>query len=248
MTSALALFGNASFFFTAANATTANYDEVLRSLCRTRVVPFSMFYNRESEFRSPCQVVYYDGSNEGYYERMLLVLVSEFLFQFSDTWVAKTMLDVSMFAANEILLTETASSGANVYSRAIYSSNGYEILKPVKSIPAIAVVSVLLGLQVIAVVLLVVYNSSFPTWTASLDALVMAKMGTELKDLGLAPLGVHDKREATKLAEAEGVVGLVQTDKEVETDPGSKATPVLGLGASGVITRTALSDKETDKV
>lgn len=244
MTSALALFGNTSFFFTAANATKSNYVEVSRSICRSGAVPLAMFLRTVTDFRGGCYEVYGE-EDVGRAEIMLLQLVAHFIFQFSNPSTARTILDISMFGANEILLTTTADSGGSAWSPAIYSSNGYEILKPVRSIPGIAVVSALLGLQVIAVILLVVYNSSLPTWTASLDAIVMAKMGTELKGLGLAPLGVHDKHEAAKLAEAEGVVGLVQGNTDEETELKSESPPVLGLGGSGVITRTALSDKTT---
>jgi hypothetical protein len=60
-----------------------------------------------------------------------------------------------MFFANEILLTTTATTTASQgyeYAQQIHFSSGYQILKPVRSIPGIAVISALLVLQMAALI------------------------------------------------------------------------------------------------
>ncbi|KFX91101.1 hypothetical protein V490_06073 [Pseudogymnoascus sp. VKM F-3557] len=111
-------------------------------------------------------------------------------------------------------------------------------------------------------VILAIYNSSFRTWTSTLDALAMAKVGSELKHLGLSPIGQKAHGDAEKLVSVSGLVGVVDDDKEMVTlperspsqDGGDIQTTVenthgdieahdidsenhlrLGLGATGVI-------------
>lgn len=191
----MAFFGNGSFFSTATHGAATNSTEVLRSICRGGAVPLAMFLGGVNYYGSYCyEVDQVDDAERT--ETNLLYMVGGFVSTFWNTNTTRTMLEVSMFAANEILLTTTANMGGYSYSRSIYSSNGYEIVRPVRNIPAIAVVSALLLLQVLAIVWLVYYNSSFPTWTATLDGLAMAKIGRELKDFGLSPLGVNDNTRA----------------------------------------------------
>lgn len=257
MTTALALFGNSSIIFTAMNATTTNATDVLKGICRSGAVPFGIFFDIVDPFPSACSMINRldDADEERIVGVSLRSLVATFVQDyFWNTNTTRTVLEVSMFAANEILLKTTADAGLVLLSRSIYSSNGYQVFKPVKSIAAIAVVSALLFLQVAAIVGLVIYNSSLPTWTSTLDGLAMAKIGKELKDSEvLSPLGVRDT-SMKKLAEVDGVVGLVE-NIELVTETGSQTTltapattdlGILGLGAPGVITRAALKKRTTE--
>jgi hypothetical protein len=134
-------------------------------------------------------------------------------------------------------------------------------LKPRYSLAGIIVVSFLIAVQIAGLLILAIYNSSFPTWTSTLDALAMAKVGSELKELGLSPIGQKAHGDAEKLARASGLVGVVDDDKEMVTlperspsrDEGDIQTAVenrhgdieahsenhlrLGLGATGLISR-----------
>ena len=132
-------------------------------------------------------------------------------------------------------------------SRLIYSSPGYPISKPVRSIPGIAVISVLLGLQLAGLVWLAVYSSSAPTWTSTLNAVAMAEIGRQLEDVDISPLGVkHKKNDMAALTGTEGIVGVVEKDggamSETSLDR-DETLPVLGLGAPGVITSDIIPKK-----
>jgi hypothetical protein len=242
MTASMALFGNASFFFTAKNATESNYREAARSICQGNV-PFARYFTSSSfsSFMSPCDRVNSD-TNRNDYESTISELIHAFFAKLADTATAKEMLEISMFFANEIILTMTANEGLTQYSRTIYTDDGYQIQKPVQSIPAIVVISILLFLQVLGVTWLAVYNSSAPTWTATLDGLALTKIGRELRGAELSPLGIQDKKDIAELTETAGVVGVVKTDGE-SSPTGDDSTPRLGLGGPGVITRNMVGGK-----
>lgn len=136
-------------------------------------------------------------------------------------------------------------------------------------------VSLLIAIQVVGLVILANYNSSFPTWTPNLDALALAKVGTELKDLGLSPIGREAHGDAAKLASASGLVGVVDDDKEMATllersrsrDTGDGQTAVenthddieaqnigsekqlrLGLGSTGLISKDLAANATNGKI
>jgi hypothetical protein len=71
----------------------------------------------------------------------------------------------------------------------------------------------------------------------------MTKLGRELKDLDLSPIGMHDTKDIRKLVKTEGMVGVMEKDGEIglllETSPSlhvDDTRPSLGLGGPGVIT------------
>ena len=250
-TSAMALFGNTSFFSAIQGATESNYTEVLRSICSGRVpIPQSIdsIVGSWSSVSTASSCTFIGSGFDRDPDFYLAGLVSRFIRVFADPKATKAVLETAMFAANEALLATTARQGWEMYSRSIYSSAGYEIHKPVESVVALVVVSVLLFVQVAGVVALGVYNASFPTWTTTLNALAMAKIGGDLKNAGLKPLGVRDKDWLDRLAamEPEGVIGAVERD--ADSDVGGKVpASVLGLGAPGAITR-ATGKPESSKV
>ncbi len=240
----MALFGNTSFFSAIQSATDSNYTDVLRNLCLNRItLPDSIPSLAQGDGRiiGACGILFSPGmtsEDSAEYLVLFMDLLTRFL---TSPGAAKAVLETAMFAANEALLTSSAQLFNGLYARQIFSSPGHEIDKPVKSIAAIVVVSVLLFVQAAGVVALAAYNASFPTWTTTLDALAMAKIGRELKDAdGLAPLGVLDKHGVRRLAALghEGVIGVVERDADSEVGD-DKAPPVtvLGLGAPGAVTR-----------
>ena len=249
----LALFGNSSFFWAVQHATESNYTDVLRNVC-SGSVPFPKAIPSFTDYGSLSlvQACAYVNLGPGYGppETSLTNLMASFVGMFANANVARAVLGTAMFAANEALLTTTGAQGWLSFSRSIYSSAGYEIEKPVKSIAAIVVVSVLLLVQVAGVVALAAYNASFPTWTTTLDALAMAKIGRELQDNGgLVPLGVRDEHGLRFVANGpEGVIGVVEGDADSTADDKTPPAHALGLGAPGVITRATASGKLESKV
>ena len=209
---------------------------MLKSICSGKVpIPKSIdsIVGSWSTVSTAGSCVYSESGDDRNPDFYLARLVSGFIQVFADPEATKAVLETAMFAANEALLATTARQGGNMYSSA-----GYEIHKPVESVVALVVVSVLLFVQVLGVVALGVYNVSFPTWTTTLDAMAMAKIGAGLHGAGLKPLGARDKDCLNRLAamEIEGVIGEVESDANSEAS-GNAVVPVLGLGAPGAITR-----------
>ncbi|OBT62556.1 hypothetical protein VE03_07367 [Pseudogymnoascus sp. 23342-1-I1] len=225
MTTALALFGNSSAFFIAKNATDLTTGNNYNRICQDTVRPFSL-YSGLSPFDTPDEICSKDRTNPQYYdlenridEKLLPQLVYNFAYIFSNADNANKLLRAGLFFASEVHLTTTASLGRTFNSRAIYTSDGSQILKPQYSLAGVIVVSVLIAIQVAGLIILAIYNSSFPTWTPSLDALALAKMGTELKHLDLSPIGRKARGDAVKLVGARGLVGVVEDDKEMVVLP-----------------------------
>ncbi|KAJ4296109.1 hypothetical protein N0V88_004811 [Collariella sp. IMI 366227] len=223
-TSAMALFGNTSFFSAIQAATESNYTEVLKSIC-SGMIPFPhsiSFFNssyslNSSSFIGPNCAFVERGRGDVNPDSYLSNLALSFVSTFHSNRTAEAVLETAMFAANQALLTTTASHGWRFYARSIYSSPGYEIHTPIKSTAALAVVSALLLAQVVGVVALAMYSVTSPTWTHTLDALAMAKIGRDLGGggAGLGALGVRDENGLGALAaveEPEGVVGVRETD------------------------------------
>ena len=252
-TSALALFGNSSFFWNIQHATQSNNTDVLRSIC-LGTVPFPKSISSMAGYSSmseACYSISWDPKFYGTPDRALMNLMIAFTVPFANARTAQHVLEAATFAANEALLTTTGNAGWGMYARQLFSSPGYQIERPVKSIAAIAVVSALLLVQVAAVVALAAYNASFPTRTATLDALAMAKIGREIDDAaGLAPLGVRDRQDLGGLVvhgSEGGLIGVLERDGGSEMGDTALPVPVLGLGAPGVITRKTTSSKPESK-
>jgi hypothetical protein len=276
MTTALAMFGHSSAFFIATNATNLTTNDNYKRMCRDTVLPFSMLMYMSFSY---VQIDICSRDRSGHPtnqepktpldlatdETLLPELVYNFINIFSNANRAKELLTIALFFASEIHLTTTASLGSSsLNSRAIYTGDGSQILKPRYGLAGIIVVSLLIAIQVAGLVILAIYNSSFPTWTPNLDALALAKVGAELKDLGLSPIGRESHGDAAKLASASGLVGVVDDDKEMvtllerspgrdagddETAPenthgdiepqniGSEKQLRLGLGSTGLISK-----------
>ncbi|RSL81377.1 hypothetical protein CEP51_005900 [Fusarium floridanum] len=90
--------------------------------------------------------------------------------------LAANALDIAMYFANEALLTGRSD-------RPLYYNPGVMVTKPKKSLPALVVITVLVGLQAIGLCLLMAFIYSTPTWTVDLDADALTQIGAQLKDL-----------------------------------------------------------------
>lgn len=74
------------------------------------------------------------------------------------------------------------------------------------------VISILIGLQILGLCLIVFYCQSVPTWTDSLDAFAMLRMGAEVqreKHVRFAGIRDTDKRDWEDLGRFDGLVGVV---------------------------------------
>jgi hypothetical protein len=111
----------------------------------------------------------------------------------------------------------------------------------------ILTVSVLLGFQALGLCFLMVFILHSPTWTNTLDADALAQIGGQLKEWG---------EPRPELSQIPGVIGVERARHIGETPSVRLSTPNddstrlrnihLGLGAEGLITRSALMQMGED--
>ncbi|KAK2003630.1 hypothetical protein LX36DRAFT_677460 [Colletotrichum falcatum] len=119
--------------------------------------------------------------------------------------VAKSTLGVGMYLSNAAVLQDAASNDA---ARTIYNLTGTGFVAPRHSPGATVAVSLLIGAQAIALALLVCYIYSLPTWTDTLDAFAMMRLGAHLR-VELPALGRVNRAEVAALGETDGLLGVV---------------------------------------
>lgn len=229
----LSLFGNSTFYHLASSRPESSMNETMLDICQTGNYPFhrastySMTYTRlchkyENESGIAYQVYYGApaGTESAKYE-ILPLFVARVMEIFASNDRAEEVLDMGMFFANEALLTAAASSGTYMYSRSIYSSPGWTILKPRKSVTAIIVVSVLIASQALCLIWLVWYIASTATWTDRLDSFALAQIGAQLDGLPKEGLTSEREQDMVMLSRSNGLVGLNETQPEETKDRGS---------------------------
>ncbi|GLA41284.1 hypothetical protein AnigIFM63309_009372 [Aspergillus niger] len=218
MTSAIALFGNQSFFNAASNATTNNTTRsALFSICRFNAFPFNRL--AEVGFSTAGDNCYdllseIDRFSDDYWYQYLMYTIYNWVVAFNDTQSAVTALNMATYFANEAVLTNIATQGWSDGSRQIYFDSGTVMIKPKWSLAGIIVISTLIGLQILGLCLIVFYCRSVPTWTDSLDAFAMLRMGAELqreKHVRFAGIRDTDKQDMEDLGRIDGLVGVVES-------------------------------------
>lgn len=133
-------------------------------------------------------------------------VLREFLRIFHVPSEAQAALNTGAFFANDYLLSTAlgfVEYGQNS-SNSVYAYNPFELqfTAPVASLGAIIAISVLIGLQVVAVLVLLVCIYRRPVWTKALDALALASIGAQLLYLD----GVTERRDQTT---GTGTLGVV---------------------------------------
>jgi hypothetical protein len=186
-------------------------------------MPFGGLVSSEEGRYAPayrCQLIDHDLA-AGYTPRSmdLLSLTHEWIAGFApDTYrkmeMAEALLQISMFSANRALLTFYSPSvdyTAIWRGRTIHSSPGQMVQRPVVSKAAMVVLSVLLALQSLSLIYLAYYIYHVPTWTGSLDAIAIARIGASLRDqYVLPPIGPVDEKDLDALRNVDGLIGVVE--------------------------------------
>lgn len=230
MSTAVAIFGNGSFFQTAANAT--NRTEAVREICSGQGVPFeSGFYgyagisHRRS---SPCEY-----GLEYTTDLSLQGLMWSFFYSWNDTTDAEALLGIALFYANEALMMQalSADNNADLSTTGVWSDPGTVYIKPSVSLVAIIIISVVIGLQVLGILVLMVYITRSPTWTPTLNALATARIGAALLPETLPAMGELKFGYAKLLDHVDGIVGVVGERQ----DGVYGKVPILGLGGEGIV-------------
>ncbi|UZP45154.1 hypothetical protein NXS19_012966 [Fusarium pseudograminearum] len=190
---ALSLFGNGSFFHLASERPKKDMNYTMRDICESENYPFQRIALDRLGYTKLCAgglSMYREeyppaGDYRGDVKYELLpIFVSRILESFKEPEEAASLLEMGMFFANEVLLRESASVFGTIFSRWIFSSPGWTILKPRKSWMAIVVISSLITVQSICLVWLLWYIASTPTWTDRYDSFALAQLGAQLDGLG----------------------------------------------------------------
>jgi hypothetical protein len=240
MTTALAMFGNTSFFYAASMADKESSNQTINSICEQASLPLTGLglQNSQHQWCNRAGLRSYETapSMEGF--------MASYFEGFRDGNRTENMLEMGMFFANEALLTTAASERD---ARRIYFNPGTTITKPKRDMAAIICVSVLIGLQTIGLCVLMWYILHAPTWTDTLDADALAQIGGQLKEWG------EQRPDPTELS---GVVGIDSARHDADAssvrlstahDTSVHSRPIhLSLGGEGLITRSAMKRMRTD--
>ncbi|KAH6628905.1 hypothetical protein F5144DRAFT_492685 [Chaetomium tenue] len=265
-----AMFGAGSFFELAQSIREPN-DTLSQALCQLSPIPFSRTDlhlsrcdpqdTRSGPFSSTRRGRF--ASRYGWANDRVGALISGIR---ESNGTVTGILNTAMYLANKATLDVAA--GSAVVSprgtwdpRQIWRADGIEIRTPVVSTAGLVVVTVLLGFQVVGIVALLWYIYSVPTWTATLDAMAVAKITRQLAErnegfLRSDALSKPTAEEIRQMEDMDALVGLVE--HETPEKPGGSATTtnvssgeatplapassehvghVLSVGALGLISR-----------
>lgn len=257
-TTAQALFG-ADSFFDLAQSIKAPEDSLSETLCRLSPIPLQRVY---SDLRR-CEPYTdsYDNRWGRFYSRwgwandrvhsLIEQIVIDSRAALGDP--SNDLLTTAMYiAAQAHLEAATAQWSRRSLGRPnqIWRADGIEVRTPVVSLAAKIAVSVLLGLQAVAVLALVWYVYSVPTWTETLDAMAILRVAghLELLDRGaglLRPegdLGLSEvtREQLTEMAKMDALVGAVEVEHLKAGKPDVSKNGkyyLLSVGAPGLVHR-----------
>lgn len=141
-------------------------------------------------------------SQNATFHMLLASMVRDWLqYTFAKPYMAEAVLDTGAFFANNYTLSEALEvamelvpgirSGDGEARTSVYSYDGIHAdpVIPVFSLGATVGISILVGLQSLAVFALLVYIYSKRVWTRSLDALAIATLGAQLVELHILDRG-----------------------------------------------------------
>ncbi|RAL00317.1 uncharacterized protein BO80DRAFT_425814 [Aspergillus ibericus CBS 121593] len=255
MTSALALFGNQSFFGAASNASnSSSARSALSDICRFDAFPFNRLesagFNMAAAYCDELlwTLEYHD--NDFLYQQLLFTVYT-WIASFNVTETAATALNMATYFANEAVLTNTAAQGYAHNSREIYFDSGSVIIKPKWSLAAVITISILIGLQILGLCLIMVYCHSVPTWTGSFDAFAMLRVGAELQrsqHVRFAGIRDTDKQDLAVLASIDGLVGVVDSRQPMSEGQEAKENSPLVRQLAGESTTTVHDLNESQTV
>lgn len=219
MTTAISLFGNESFFHIAANSNSTTHrahPPAIMQICQTGHLPFASSSSSSYFFNlySTCSYTNTDTSNispngpdQG--ADALTDLLISWIYGFINTSSSNQALSAAMFFSNRASLTQTVANTYDYSAREIFSSPGTLVSLPYKSLAGTVVVSVLLVLQVLGIACLALFIYRVPTWSHSLDAVAVARLGATVDRADLPTLNAGTEVDTkTQLVNANGLIGL----------------------------------------
>lgn len=227
MTSAIAIFGNHSFFYIAANSSNATFPPVTLQICQQGNIPFSRLgLVKFDEFQSLCYDINSDWYQRHQNEYDLARLLNSWIIGFKDTDAAEEALGASTFFTNQAMLTQTVDgSWGTMNGRRIFTAPGLVIPRPAMTLAGIIIISTLIFLQLIGLAYTVRYIYQVPTWTPALDAIAVAGIGASLKDTDLPLIGPVYQKDKAKLKQLDGLVGVLEDELNRAAEGTSRSPP-----------------------
>ncbi len=237
LTAIMAIFGPNTFFNTAAANSNWTSKYTTQSVCTQLRYPFTSLSSYSSpgagDFTidwtpSNAQLTCPSTDPSDDPAPPLLRALMSWLPNFGDANNTIAALTLTTYAAANAIL----NVGPDLYTTTGYflsTSPGTDIQKPSISLAGIVVVSLLLAIQIIGLMLLAIYASRRATWTESLDAWVMLRLGAEIGREELPAVSALEAKEAEVLDEQKGWVG----DTRFEGREGDIDVGELGLGGRG---------------
>ncbi|KAM0334420.1 hypothetical protein ACHAQA_001446 [Verticillium albo-atrum] len=170
-----------------------------------------------------------------------------FIRDFLTPETAHLALGVSMYFANEALLTSTDTE--NTYGvRRIVNKPAISFRGVKASNAVIIAVSVLLGVQVLLLVLLVGYIYTLRTWTGTLDAFALLRLGAVARSkVSLPSLSRVPPTDLQELEKVDGLGGLVPGEQRPGQDVEvSDDTPMASTAPMGKASPSSFSQAGVD--
>lgn len=230
MTSAIALFGNQSFFHIAANSSNETFPPPAAQICQQDRIPFSnLGFTIFREFQSMCSFIstaprlsILSEPDSG-----LSALLGSWVFGFNDTSAAEEALSAGVYLSNRAMLTQTVAASYPFSARKISLGPGMMVPLPAKTVAGTVVITFLILVQLLGLAYLTYFIYKLPTWSVSLDATAVARIGACLDPGDLLPLGQGAEMDEVWLNKVDGWIGLEEMDSATR----------LGIGAPGLIKR-----------
>ena len=237
MNSAIALFGNESFFYEANINNQSGTNSAMVNICQSGKLPFSQYHLsalQDEVMQQYRGVMWQNGNQTKYY--YVMNLVGRYAAMFNETDVAQNAFSAAMFLANQVVLTRVAEPNSWT-PRMIYTSPGLVVPRPVKSHATTIGISVLIGMQLLGILCLVWYIYQVPTSTSAYNALAMTQIGAMIGAENVPRIGAGSEN-MTQLRRRDGLVGVADNGGY----KGESSAVELLLGAPGLITRKPIFD------
>lgn len=169
---------------------------------------FSM-YTMESKSCAVSDIEYYYFEQSLPFPTTLARVLRQFFEIFSLSYMGQDALNTGAFFANDYLLSTALTNAESELdansTNSIYSYTPFELraIVPRASLGAIIAISILVGLQVIAILFLLLYIYRRPVWTKALDSLALASIGAQLLQLD-----IDQRRDQAMSSNTLGVVAI----------------------------------------
>ena len=228
LTAIVAVFGPNTFFSYVASEN--NYPDGERLLCAQLRYPFtdisipgtdtnspyngSIFWNQTTPFLEclsigPFSQSFGDPSDNPV--PPLLRALLNWLPNFGDSGKATAALTLATYAASNAIL----NVGPDQYLLPISACAGSDLQKPTMPLAAMVVITLLLAAQLAGLAFLAIYASRHPSWTESLDAWAMLRIGAEI-GLDVPAVSALDSQRVGMLDEKKGWVGDAGVERSEE--------------------------------